>query len=88
MHVILAPLLKTTPTQVIEHGDVELVPTFTVHYCECTTVHSTGRYSACYPRRKVNTNTATNTSVYSSDLSVTYTIALEVQSLWEKPTKI
>lgn len=52
-----APLLKTTPTQLTEHGEVELVPTQSLH--PIVQVFVTGRYSEHYQRRNVNTKPAT-----------------------------
>lgn len=56
-----APLLKMKPTQLLEHGEVELVPILSLYH-PCTCIHNMGRYSSWYPRRKVNTNPATNSS--------------------------
>lgn len=52
-------LLKTTSTQFIEHGEVEVVPTQNLHPL-CAILLGTGRYSARYQKRNVHTNRATN----------------------------
>lgn len=58
-----ALLLKTTPTQLIEHRPMEPSP------LQTSSVHGTGRYSAHCPRRNVKTNPATNSSINNGDLS-------------------
>lgn len=65
-----APLLKMKPTQLLEHGEVKLVPMLSLYH-PCACIHSMGRYSSWYPRRKVNTNPATNSSTMAFCLQST-----------------
>jgi hypothetical protein len=65
-----ALLLKITLTYFIKHRKVELETSSLL----TTTVHDTGRYSAYYYIRKVNTNPATNHSTYNDDLPHTTVI--------------
>ena len=48
-----------------------------------TSIHGTRRYSAHHQRRKVNTNSVTNPSMYRSDLFTRYENAVMEQSSWE-----
>lgn len=51
-----APLQNTTLIQFTEKEEEELVPIKRLHH----SMLGTGRYSACYPWRNVNTNLVTN----------------------------
>ena len=44
------PLLKTTPTEFNEHGEIELLPTINEveHSFLCANIFGMGRYSAVY----------------------------------------
>lgn len=58
---------EITPTQLIEYGDVELLPTYSLKSL-LTGVRDTGKYATSYKRRKRN-NPATNTMIYNGDLT-------------------
>jgi hypothetical protein len=45
-----APLLKTSPTQFMEHGDVDLVSTENLHPC----IFDTGRYHGVLAKEVIN----------------------------------
>ena len=70
-------MLNITPTKLTEHGKVELDPTYIR-----TRVHGTGQYFVCYPKRKVNTNLATNSLIYKSGIPESYTSVVVVQKFW------
>ena len=71
-----APLPMTMPTQLIEHGEVKLVPLPLY-----TSVHGTGRHSACYQKGTVNIYPATHSSIYNDVLTVNCARAVVSQSL-------
>lgn len=66
-------MLKITPTQLIDHGQVELEH-----------IHLWSQYQ----KRKVNTKPAINPLIEGSVLPVRYTMTMVAQSLWEGPTDI
>ena len=74
-------LSKTTLKYLAEHGEKELVFNQSFHL-PLTSVHSIGRFSAHYQRRKVNTNPATNALIYNGDLLARYADAI-VAEKWE-----
>ena len=49
-----SPLLKTAPLEFIQKGNIYLVPT------QKAIINGTGRYSAHYQRRNINTNPIRN----------------------------
>jgi hypothetical protein len=63
-----APLLKTTPMQLIKHGDIVLLSTQSLHLYLLTNAHGSSRYSACYQRTKKSANPDTNPLIYTADL--------------------
>lgn len=64
-----ALLLKTALTYLIEHREVKLVPSQSLHHP--TSVQCTAWHPACYQRRKV-TSAVANPVVYKGDLPVRY----------------
>ena len=52
------------------------------------TIDHSGRYSACYQRRKMNTNPETNPRIYNGDLHIWYAGAIVAKILWEQSTTI
>jgi hypothetical protein len=73
-------LLNTIPSQLIEHGEIELVPTQSLLLLH-ESVFGTGRYSAHYQNRNVNTKPATNPVIYNGDLPERYAKAMVAQVL-------
>ena len=74
-------LLKVTPTQIIEHREVEMVPKYTLHPYAIAYLFGIERYSVRYQRRDVNTSIALNCTIYCGVLPATYVMA--AQSLWK-----
>lgn len=59
-------MLKITPTLIVEHGDVELVPTENLYSCVLVSVFS---YCYCAPcQRNVNTSSALSPLFYNGVL--------------------
>lgn len=71
-------------------GDAYLIKYKKSCWCltETFTATGTGRYSACYQRRKVNTKAITNTSIYNSDLPAGHSTTTVAQILWVQPTSL
>lgn len=70
------PLQNTTHTQIIECGEVNLVPTWSfLPYC------GTGSYFDCYQNGKKITKRYANHLIYKGILPAIYAKAVEVQKL-------
>ena len=78
-----SPLLKVTPTQIIEHGEIEMVPKYTLQPYAVAYLFGTGRYSVHYQRRDVNTSIAINCTIYCGVLPASYASVIAEQSLWK-----
>ena len=76
-----APLLETTPTQLIKHGEVQLVPTESFHHCTQGSFVQEGTLSAT--KGETHTNPAANPLSYNGVLPARYARAMVAQSLWE-----
>jgi hypothetical protein len=75
-------LLKATPMQLIKHGAcLELSSLWTDD-------HGTGKHSACYQRRNVNVNPATNPLIYNGGLPESYAGTIMAQNLWKQPSNV
>lgn len=78
-----SPLLKVTPTQIIEHGEIEMVPKYTLHPYVIAYLFGTGRCSLHYQRRDVNISIAINCTIYCGVLPASYASVMAAQSLWK-----
>lgn len=58
-----ALLPRATSTQLIEHGEVELVPTWSLH-SYVSSLFGVGRYTEGYQKRNMGTNPATKPLLY------------------------
>ena len=54
----------------------------------CSNLLGAGRYSSGYRKRNVDTNPATNASVYNGVLPARYTSVMVAQSLSREPSNI
>lgn len=75
-------LLKTTPTQLIEHGEGKLVLTENFH-STTSLFDKKKRYPTCYQKRNVSTDLCINPSNYNSVLTARHNDATVAPSLWE-----
>lgn len=60
-----SPLLKITPIKLIKCGEMDFLLTYKLH---SSVLFGTGRFSANYPRRKINTKRAKNPFIYNDAL--------------------
>jgi hypothetical protein len=75
-------LPETILAELIEHGEVKLVPTKNVLPL-CSRVFGTGRDSAGYKKKDVNTSPDTKPFIYKAVLPAKYGGATVTQRLWE-----
>lgn len=75
---------KKSATQIIVHGEIKLMPIESSNLCN--SVFRTGRYSADYQKRSINTNTATEDLIFNRVLPDRCALAMVSQSLWQKLT--
>lgn len=61
------PVAEDTPIQPTEHGEGEMVPTYSLHPYWLS-ILGIRKYSACYQRRNTNNSPATNALTYSDVL--------------------
>jgi hypothetical protein len=71
-----AVLLEKVYAQLIEYGEVMLVPKESFHPCR----------PECYQRRKVNSKPATNPLIYNGELPTRYAGAIVAQTLLVQPS--
>ena len=76
-----ALLLKTTPIQLIEHGEVKLVPSYSLHLYILVCLVQEGILYAT--KGETNISQVTNPLIYNNVLPTRYVSSMVAQSLWE-----